>query len=54
MKEVWGVGEVVSYIMYSNYNLSKDEQILKDIDYINEFGFNIESRINNRDLIIDK
>lgn len=51
LKEVKGVGLVVSCIIYSNYNLSEEEQILKGIDYINEFGFNIERDINNSAII---
>ena len=45
------MGVVVSCIMYSNYYLSEEEQILKGIDYINEFGFNIERNINNKNII---
>ena len=54
LKEIKEVGVVVSCIIYSNYYLSKDEQILKGIDYINEFGFNIERDINNKSIISSK
>lgn len=48
-------GVLISYINYLNYNLSFEEQILKAIDYLNEFGFNIERSIKsimNESLII--
>ena len=51
LKEVKNIGVVVSCIIYSNYYLSKEEQLLKGIDYINEFGFNIERNINNKNII---
>ena len=43
---------VVSCVIYSNYDLSKEEQLLKEIDYINEYGFNIERNVNNKDIIV--
>ena len=51
LKEVKNIGVIVSCVIYSNYNLSNEEQILNDIDYINEFGFNIERNINNINII---
>ena len=51
LKEVKKIGVVVSCIVYSNYYLSEEEQILSGIDYINEFGFNIERNINNKNII---
>ena len=51
LKEVKKIGVVVSCIIYSNYYLSEEEQILSGIDYINEFGFNIERNINNKNII---
>lgn len=53
IKEIKEIGLVVSYINYCNYNLPENEQILNGIDYINEYGFNIERNINN-DAIIKK
>lgn len=47
LKEIDGIGVVGSYINYKYYNLSKTEQILNAIDYINEYGFKIERNINN-------
>lgn len=41
LKEITGIGIVVSYIDYKNYNLTANEQLLKAIDYINEYGFNL-------------
>ena len=40
-------------INYKNYNLTEKEQILKGIDYINDYGFNINRNIKN-DAIINK
>ena len=51
--EIKEIGVVVSYINYQNYNISKDEQLLKGIDHINEYGFNIDRDIKN-DAIIKK
>ena len=51
LKEVKNIGVVVACTIYSNYYLSEEEQILKGIDYINEFGFNIERNINKKNLI---
>ena len=51
LKEVKNIGVVVACTIYSNYYLSEEEQILKGIDYINEFGFNIERNINNKNII---
>ena len=47
LKEIKDIGVVVECTIYSNYDLSEKEQILKCIDYINEFGFNIKRDINN-------
>lgn len=52
LKEVKNVGVIASCIIHENYNLS-EEETLKVIDYINEYGFNIERYINN-DAIIKK
>ena len=51
LKEVKDIGVVVSCIIYSNYYLSEEDQILKGIDYINEFGFNIDRDVNNKTII---
>ena len=51
LKEVKDIGVIVSCIIYTNYNLSEEEQLLKEIDYINEFGFNIDRDINNSAII---
>ena len=51
LKDIKNVGLVVSCTIYSNYCLTKEEQILKGIDYINEFGFNIDRNINNKAII---
>ena len=51
LKEVKDIGVVVSCIIYSNYNLPLDEQTLRVIDYINEFGLDIERDINNKNII---
>lgn len=48
LKEVKDIGVVVSYIDYKLYNLPKDKQLLKEIDYINEFGFDV-----NKDNLIE-
>ena len=47
LKEIKDLGLFVSYINYNNYNLSKEEQILNGIDYINKYGFNINKDVNN-------
>ena len=51
LKEISGIGIVISYIDYKNYNLTEDEQLLKAIDYINEYGFNIDRKLNNDNII---
>ena len=51
LKEIDGIGVVGSYINYKYYNLSKTEQILNAIDYINKYGFNIERNINDVSII---
>ena len=51
LKEVKNIGVVVACTIYSNYYLTEEEQILKGIDYINEFGFTIERNINNKNII---
>lgn len=51
LKEVKNICVVVACTIYLNYYLSEEEQILKGIDYINEFGFNIERNINNKNII---
>lgn len=51
LKEVKNIGVVVACTIYSNYYLTEEEQILKGIDYINEFGFAIERNINNKNII---
>lgn len=51
LKEIKEDNVLVSCVIYSNYDLSEDEQILKAIDYINEFGFNIDRNINNDSII---
>lgn len=51
LKEITGIGIVVSYIDYKNYNVTENEQLLKAIDYINEYGFNIDRKINNNNII---
>ena len=38
-------------INYKYYNLSKEEQLLSVIDYINEFGFGIDRNLNNDNII---
>ena len=52
LKEVKDSGLFVSCVIYTNYKLSDDEQVLKVIDYINEYGFNIDKNIDK--LIIIK
>lgn len=47
IKEIKEFGLVVSYVNYSNYYLSDEEQIIKGIDYINEYGFNIDKSVNS-------
>lgn len=44
-------GILISYTNYLNYNLTEEEQIKKNIDYLNAFGFNIERSI---DSVIDE
>ena len=51
LKEISDIGIVVSYIDYKNYNLPEYEQLLKAIDYINEYGFNIDRKLNNENII---
>lgn len=51
LKEISDIGIVVSYIDYKNYNLPDDEKLLKAIDYINEYGFNIDRKLNNDNII---
>lgn len=51
LKEIDDIGVVVSYINYKYYNLSKEEQLLSVIDYINEFGFGIDRNLNNDNII---
>lgn len=51
LKEYKDGSVVVSCIIYTNYILSKEEQILKCIDYINEYGFNIDNDLTNNCLI---
>ena len=51
LKEIDGIGVVVSCINYKYYNLSKEEQILNAIDYINKFGFNIDKKLNSDNII---
>ena len=51
LKEITGIGVVVSYIDYKNYKLTKNKQLLKAIDYINEYGFNIDRKLNNDNII---
>lgn len=51
LKEIDGIGVVVSYINYKYYNLSQEEQILDAIDYINKFGFNIDKKLNSNNII---
>ena len=45
LKEIQDIGVVVSYINYKYYNMSQEEQILDEIDYINKFGFNIDKNL---------
>lgn len=47
LREGKDIGVIVSCVLYANYDLSKEEQVLKEIDYLNEYGFNIERNINN-------
>lgn len=47
LKEIENIGVIVSYINYTYFNLSKEEQRLKEIDYINKFGFNINRNTHN-------
>ena len=49
LKEIKDIGLVVSCINYRNYNMSEEEQILKAIDYINDYDFNIVRDVNNED-----
>ena len=51
LKEISSIGIVVSYIDYKNYNLTENEQLLKAIDYVNEYGFNIDRKLNNDNII---
>ena len=51
LKEITDIGVVVSYIDYTNYNLTEKEQLLKAIDYINEYGFNIDKNLNTNDVV---
>ena len=52
LKEITGIGIVVSYIDYKDYNLTENERVLKTIDYINGYGFNIDRKLNNDDIIL--
>jgi hypothetical protein len=54
LKEVKNLGIVASCTIYSNYNLSEEEQILNGIDYLNKFGFNIKRDINNLAIVKTK
>ena len=45
------INNSLELIDYKNYNLTENEQLLKAIDYINEYGFNIDRNINNDDII---
>ena len=49
--EVKDIGVIASCVIYSNYYLPKEEQIFKGIDYINEFEFNIDKDINNKNIL---
>lgn len=51
LKEITSIGTVISYIDYKNYNLTENEQLLKAIDYINEYDFNINKNLNDDDII---
>ena len=51
LKEISNIGIVVSYIDYKNYNLTENEQLLKAIDYINEYGFDIDRKLNKDNII---
>lgn len=51
LKEITGIGAVISYTDYKNYNLTENEQLLKTIDYINKYGFNIDKNLNDDDII---
>lgn len=51
LKEITGIGVVISYVDYKNYNLTENEQISKAIDYINEYCFNIDRKLNLDDII---
>lgn len=51
LKEVKDIGVIVSCIIYTNYNLSEEEQLFKCIDYINEYNFNIDRDTNNSAII---
>ncbi len=51
LKEISNIGIAVSYIDYKNYNLTENEQLLKAIDYINEYGFNIDRKLNKDNII---
>lgn len=44
-------GVIASYINYLDYNLSREEQILNCINYINQFGLNLENNINEITLV---
>lgn len=48
--DIKDIGLIVSYVNYLNYNLTIEEQIIKVIDYLNEFGFNI----TKDSILIDK
>ena len=51
LKEIKDVGLVVSFTNYRNYNMSEEEQILKSIDYINSYNFNINREVDNETII---
>ena len=51
LKEIKNVGVIASCIIYANYKLSEEEQILKGIDYLNEYGLNIDRDVR-KDIII--
>lgn len=44
-------GVIASYINYLDYNISREEQILNCINYINQFGLNLENNINEITLV---
>lgn len=45
------LGVIAAYVNYLDYNLPKEEQILNCIDYLNQFGFNLEKDTNKITLI---